>query len=241
MGKAFKIGFKLFTLGTLSVCLWFFIAASATQSPKLSIKNQPDSPLQVKSFEVVPTIMEQSSAVTLILTSTSSKPIRAFAVASSVDIGKIRAQLITTNSDEQMWQLNEIKPITIRQSTDELLRGIELSIDFVEFSDGSTWGEDSFDSASSLAGEREALRATAKSLGERLKSEGYSVLINDLSTSAPNGPAPRGKSTSWERGFQRGVLTVAERLRRAHKKGGQEQLKAEWERVVADSKRISAQ
>jgi hypothetical protein len=239
--NSFKLIFKLSTLGILSICSWIFTSGAVTQSPKLAIENQPDSPLQISSFQIESTDLEISTRVTLMLKSTSIKPIRAFAITSSVGKGKTGVVLITTNTDEQMWQLNETRPIQIGKSRDEITSGIKLSIDFVEFADGSAWGPDSFDSADSLAGERAGLRASLQPLTEILKTKGFSGLMQSVSSTISNIPIPEGRSLSWERGFQRGAGKVLERLNRAYKKGGQEQLKAEWERAVDDSERIPPQ
>lgn len=229
-----KLIFKLSTLCGLSICLWIFASGALTQSSKLTVENRQDSPLQISSFQIDLTYSETSSDVTLMLTSSSLKPVRAFTIASSVGQEKTSAVLITTDTDEQMWHFNEIKPIKIRKSHDEIQNGVKLSIDFIEFSDGSTWGPDSFNSADDLAGEDVGLRSSVQSLSEISKTKGLNALTNNVDI-----PTPPGKSLSWQRGFQRGTRTVSERLNRAYKKGGQEQLQAEWERLLADSKRIS--
>ena len=234
MNSNLKLIFKLTTLCCLSICLWIFASGALTQSFKLSIENRQDSPLQISSYQIDVTYSQTSSDVTLMLTSSSIKPIRAFTIASSVGQEKTGAILITTDTDEQMWQFNEIKPIKIRKSREEILNGVKLSIDFIEFSDGSTWGPDSFNSADDLAGERVGLRSSVQSLSEISKARGLNALTNDVDI-----PTPEGKSLSWQRGFQRGTRTVRERLNRAYRRGGREQLEAEWARVVADSKRIS--
>lgn len=237
--SSLKLIFKLSTLCVLSICLWTFASGALTQSSKLNIEKQPDSPLQISSFQIDLTYSELSSDVTLMLTSRSVKPIRAFTIATSVEEEKTGAVLITTNSDEQMWQFNEIKSIKIRKGRDEIINGVKLSIDFVEFSDGTTWGPDSFNSADDLAGERVGLRSSVQSLSEILRTKGLSGVINNVASDVSGIPTPQGRSLSWERGFQRGARTVIERLNRAYKKGGQGQLETEWERALADSKRIS--
>ncbi|MDQ1638215.1 MAG: hypothetical protein QOF62_1554 [Pyrinomonadaceae bacterium] len=234
-----KLMFKLASLGILGACLWIFTSGGLTQSANLTIEHQPDSPLQISSSQIDLTYSEPSLEVTLMLASRSVKPIRAFTIASSVGRDKTGALLITTNTDEQMWQFNEIKPITMRKSRAEIIDGVKLSIDFVEFSDGTTWGPDSFNSADDLAGEREGLRLSVQILSQIAKTKGFGGFINNLTSNRSDISIPKGKSLSWERGFQRGAGTVIERLNRAYTKGGPGQLESEWARTLADSKRTS--
>lgn len=234
-----KLVFKLLTLAVLAIWLCVFTIGAVVQSPRLTIETQPESPVQLSNFQIAPSDLAGSSVVTLMVTNVSISDVRAFAVAISRGKSTTGVLLINAHNDQQLLRANEIKPITVQKSDQEILDGLKFSIDFVEFADGSKWGPDTFDSANSLAGEREGIREAIGVLAGRLKNQGVITLSGDLEQTISAISMPPAHSANWNQGYQRGVNTILARLKRALEKGGQEKLFAEWDRIVVGSKRTA--
>lgn len=97
---------------------------------------------------------------------------------------------------------------------------ISLSVDFVEFSDGSTWGADFCRSAETLSGLRAgALAAKDKFAQVRHQVDGKG-LINLLKQDALKVEAPDGHSSVWVDAFRDGVRRLFDKLRSANQEGG---------------------
>jgi hypothetical protein len=229
--------FKLLILAVLATWLWVLTIGAVVQSPKLTIESQPDSPVHLSVFQIAPSELNGSSVITLMVKNETANSVRAFAVALSEGKSKTGVLLFNSHNDQQMLRANEIKPITLRKTDEEILAGVTFSIDYVEFEDGSKWGADTFDSANSLAGERDGLRQAVAALADRLRTQGVTSLSRDLEPTITAISMPRTHSANWEQGFQRGVSIVRTRLKRALEKGGNEKLLVEWERIVAESKK----
>ncbi|HEX6189049.1 MAG TPA: hypothetical protein VFZ40_13305 [Pyrinomonadaceae bacterium] len=231
-----KLIFKLLILAVLATWLWV-LTIGAVQSPKLTVESQPESPLHLSVFQVSPSERTGSSVITLMVMNGSATTVRAFAVAMSPGNSKTGVLLINAHNDQQMWRANEIKPITLRKTDEEILNGISFSIDYVEFEDGSKWGSDTFDSASSLAGERDGFRQAVAALTDRFRTQPVDSLSTDLDQTIDAVSTPRDHSANWNQGFHRGLNIVRARLKRAQANGGKEKLVTEWERIVAESKK----
>jgi len=233
--RPLKLIFKLLTLVIFATWLWV-LTIGAVQSPRLTIESQPESPLQLSLFQIAPSDLVGSSVITLMMTNVSASSIRAFAVATSEGKSKTGVLLINASNDQQTLQANEKKSITLRKTDQEIVDGVTFSVDFVEFGDGSKWGPDTFDSASSLAGEREGTRQAVVAVDDRIRAQGVTALSRDLEATTSAISMPSAHSANWNQGFQRGVDTVRARLQRALEKGGQDRLIAEWDRIAADAK-----
>ncbi|MCA1620446.1 MAG: hypothetical protein LC795_14280 [Acidobacteria bacterium] len=97
---------------------------------------------------------------------------------------------------------------------------VELALDFVEFTDGSTWGADTCQSAERLGGLRAGGRAAKAHFKKKLDEWGVDALVKKLyaddSTLAP----PDGHSEAWKAGFRGAVNSYRERIRQANVEGG---------------------
>lgn len=237
--RPLKSIFKLLIFAVLATWLWVLTIGAVVQSPKLAIESQPESPLRLSVFQIVPSELPGSSVITLMVTNGGSGSVRAFAVAISAGKSKTGVLLINAHNDQQMLQANENKPIALRKTDEEILNGVTFSIDYVEFEDGSRWGSDTFDSASSLAGERDGVRRAVGALADRVRTQGPNSLSRDLEPTLSAISASTDGSANRNQGFQRGVNIVRARLRRALEKGGQDKLLAEWEQITAESKKTT--
>jgi hypothetical protein len=123
-------------------------------------------------------------------------------------------------SYENLFQPGQSRPGEISGSiySDSILK-IKLSIDFVEFADGTTWGKDVHKSAEKLEGCRAGERAVSDALLPFLNTGGIQAVgevfeLNRLEIEAPPGASPK-----WAEGFRLGKAVQREKLQRALKSG----------------------
>jgi hypothetical protein len=103
-------------------------------------------------------------------------------------------------------------------------------VDFVEFTDGTTWGADKCQSAERLAGERAGGAAVADRLLELLAAAGPDAVIKVVRGKLGQSPEaavksiderlsditpPPGHSPTWEEGFRIGKRVIGLRIRRS--------------------------
>ena len=111
-----------------------------------------------------------------------------------------------------------------------------LSVDFVEFADGTVWGPDTTRSTERLAGTRAGMSAERVRLLKVLKGSGEAAVISALESREEVSPSP-GHSAEWSEGFRTGILQYRARLRRIHSDNGFSQVEftlqqasGEWEK-----------
>jgi hypothetical protein len=104
-----------------------------------------------------------------------------------------------------------------------------LAVDFVEFADGTRWGNDKGKFADWLDGMRAGGKAAIKRYQEILARSGINGIEQELASQTliePQSP----KSAEWGYGFSTGVNTVRRRLKEANTKGGQDGVERELEK-----------
>ncbi|HEV2912035.1 MAG TPA: hypothetical protein VGX92_01855 [Pyrinomonadaceae bacterium] len=216
----------LFVLGMLSLGLWFFSSSASTQipPPKISVEQQTGSPLLISSTYINPSdpFKPQYSYT---ITNVSDKHIRAYAIKEDIRFanegvetsGAVLSILPSLNLLLQPNQSRSINKDNGEQYT-HAINEVTLSVDFIEFSDGSTWGNDSFKSAERLAGRRAGGKAAIKKFREKLATGGLNALTDAITQDNIVDPDPLIVSQDWREGFRAGVGVVRNRLKEA--KGG---------------------
>jgi hypothetical protein len=185
--------------------------------PKVEVESPPDSALHItvrtKWVNVSPPGIELALKVKNI---SSDKAVRAYTTR----------QAFTADEPPQgCFLLNVIKPGKVLQPGQSEVRStwrgypldsrkpILLFIDFVEFTDGSTWGADGCQSAQYLAG----ARAGAKMLAERservLEDLGAAAMMKSLKQIAAEIDVPVAESQAWQSGFRSAIEQMVQRLR----------------------------
>ena len=104
---------------------------------------------------------------------------------------------------------------------------MELAVDFVEFADGTRWGDDISKTGEMLDGYRAGGKAATKRYREILASGGADALEQALASQDSVQPDDKTKSSVWMDGFSSGVSRVKSRLSVAKTKGGQEEVRRE--------------
>lgn len=156
-------------------------------SPVISIAPQEESPLRIISTSVE-SAEAQAFKLRLNVQNQSSNKIRAYAVAFETvtnEIQNARAEFLNLTQPSTIWQPTEIRAIELKDNQNEPLVRITLAIDFVEFSDGSTWGPDLHNSRDILMGQRAGAKLERQRLRQLLKSKGQAAVNEALQGEIP--------------------------------------------------------
>jgi hypothetical protein len=233
-----RLSFKFLLLGILTGSLWFFYnddGFSQTAPLRVVVAQQPDSPILVVSTYVDSSDpLRPSYGYTV--TNTSDKPIRAYTIRESAGSSAGGAVVGTTLTHFPGVRLF-LKPHESRQDEGGAGRvyesprdKVELAVDFVEFADGTRWGDDKGKSGEMLDGYRAGGKAATKRYREILASGGADALEHALASQDSIQPDDKTKSSVWMDGFSSGVSRVKSRLSTAKAKGGQEEVERELDK-----------
>lgn len=91
---------------------------------------------------------------------------------------------------------------------------IIVSLDFVEFTDGTSWGPDTNSSKDLLAGMRAGAQTMAAHLRDVFGAKGATSLSAELEGAANELGTAAAASVKWREGFQRGAAFIRERAKR---------------------------
>lgn len=182
------------------------------------VKSQPDSPLLVSLSKIQ---NSPEPEVDLLLQNKGNKVIRAYTIGHEVISKHSKAEGINfrnLRAVENLFLPNQSVTEIIEgftQPNSELIESINVYVDFVEFDDGTTWGQDKFQSVELLAGQRAGAHAALDYLNESQKEGGVIALakIGKLN-SIPIAPPPN-HSAQWLEGFRSGASIIQERFRSA--------------------------
>jgi len=208
-------------------------AGLGEQVPNITITS-PQAPLQILSTWVANTT-PQDFRLVLQVQNQSGKGIRAFAINSQVATGKRQnehSQFENLTQQSSVWQPTQIRSIEVSDSLEDQIRSVRLTVDFIEFTDGTTWGSDSENSRDLLKGQREGAKFERQRLRDLMKAKGFQALADDLRSEqgTPESSAATGRSVKWQAGFRNGVSAVRRRVRDVLASGNQDQITAELNR-----------
>lgn len=239
--KSRTLVMKLFTLGVLT-CLLVVLAdggrfklsgATVAQSLNVTIQPQPESPLQIIAVSIL-SVDARTPQFEFSVYNAGDKPIRAYTITRSLENDGTRpAGATVTNllAAHEILQPGQTKKESVTDATREApVKNLSLAVDFIEFTDGTTWGRDVYNTAERLAGQRAGGRAAAEYFKRALAKKGPSPLAELLGSEAEL-PIPEGHSPAWADGFRAGVGLIRVRLQAAHEKRGKvEDVEAELQR-----------
>lgn len=191
----------------------------SSQPPiKVKIAEQKDCPLQITLVNVDNFALTHQT-VNFNIQNIANKNVRAITIlGDSENSGKI----VTTSFATKLFQINEMisSDIPIEREMIKENNLLILSIDYVEFEDGSFWGKDSQRKSKEIAGEREGRRAAVRHLKDLIKNQnadggnGIKTFlkqdIKEISVDVPDTNQP----DEWKRGFRGGYKTVISILQR---------------------------
>lgn len=245
--RGHKLWSRLFALGTLVICLVLVnrggehvssgSAPTQFEDPKVTVEIQSDSPLTIASLSPASRMAPDSEFVefSYYVINNSSTPIRAYAIKQDLFHGGVRVggsvSLYNLALSNSMLSPNQSKYIAEATSVTADKTVVTLSIDFVEFTDGTKWGSDSRRSSERAAGQRFAAQLVTQELLSILNSRQVKGVIAALEGEGGNAEPPPDRSEEWRAGFRSGRLSILSRLKRTKEKNNQKELEQELRRL----------
>lgn len=207
--------------------------AKETKKVRIGIQSQPYSPLAITSASV-----ESADPLTpnikVTLANATDSMIRAFAIRCDTRFGESTMSSWSVNnilSIENGFRSRSTQTLTINDTNySRPPESATLSVDFVEFLDGSRWGDDTYRSAERLDGWRAGAHAEVKSIVDKIQTTGLNSAIVAIESKGSDTNLPSGFSTEYLDGFRLG--TDAIRARVLHTRG-----KNSLERILEDLRR----
>jgi len=251
-----KFFFKLLTLAVLITSLAFLTGSKTSgfltpihktaNSPRSSqplkaiAQVQPDSPLKISSM-IVKSVDPLEPEVSYMITNTGKKPINAFAVREVVIFGHAQSEGVDVSNSlfiSSIVQPGQSLPGSVEgESYSDAVQSITLIIDFVEFTDGTIWGDDKFKSSERLDGQRAGAQAEVERLRKIEKERGAAALASAVAEEETEITPSADKSPAWQNGFSEGVSSEHQRLQRANAKNGSAGIQAELQKPFDVSNR----
>ncbi len=231
----------------LTILFTLFFALDAFAQTEVSVYPQPDSPLQI--LNVVPSSRKSTDdtgrtwetlIVDFTLQNVGDKTIRAYTLREfggyfDTDLGgvifsyKLSAEGILKPNQSSNEQIGAgISNLVVSGST-EVKENFKLAIDFIEFTDGSTWGKDLSNSAQQLAGLKTGIKTVLESLKESNQRGGIEAVIKTLNEMKELSP-PDEQSEKWKRGFRSGSNTMKSIIKRAYETAGKKGAEIEFQK-----------
>lgn len=240
-----NVSLKALTLGVLAGCLWFYASSSLSQAARPArfvVAEQPGSPLLI-----LLTGTDSSNPLEpkywYSITNTTEKAVSAYALQETVSLGAgvpiVGTGFVHFPAEQLLFQ-----PHASRQEAAGIGKAYErppvelvLTVDFVEFADGSRWGDDVGKSGERLDGQRAGGNAAITKYRDVLLTEGIAGLESTLAFAETTLMSPESatRSAEWRDGFRSGVNILKHRLADAKVKGGQEGIRKELDKPF-DSK-----
>jgi hypothetical protein len=208
------------------------LKASATDEKghcRVTIEEQPESPIRVllQGPELADPV---GPTVELTIVNISAKAIHAYAIKYEtlanttrsggwdVSIPAAKKAAFTSGAAASM----EISGTTYAPP----LNSMRVSVDFVEFADGSTWGPDKYNTRDRIGGMRAGAQAARERLSEVLKTLGREAVLRTVNEHTADGISrPSSGSPQWTQGFEEGIGFIKARVREAAKSGDFEALR----------------
>ncbi len=249
-----RLFFKFFTLCVLIICLALlsndkaytsFItsqgdSSAPAQSPNALIERQPSAPLLISSL-VVDSNDTLEPTLDYSVVNVSRKPINAYAIRHIVWFGSMNSEGVTvrnSNSINAVLRPGQSEPASLEGEVyPEAVQTMKLVIDFVEFTDGTTWGTDKFKSAERLAGQRAGAQNVIDHLLSIKKDKGSAAMESTVIEGREDTIPSSARSPEWSNGFREGANFKRARLQRAQSQGGLAELESELQRPFDASAR----
>jgi hypothetical protein len=204
-------------------------AAGKAQAASIEVLAQAGVPLAITSI-VSSTSDPKQPTFTYEVVNSSDKPVSAYAIRYDVTVG---ASQTSGAAFTTLWSANSLLQPQARSAEDfqnttygAAVSKVILSVDFVEFADGNTWGADTFKMSEKLAGARAGGSAALEQLRGEAKARGLKSVADLIDKEIKLTPQT-DKTETWKEGFEEGVRSVRARLQHAKRKGGLSTLESE--------------
>lgn len=200
-------------------------AAPAREKPTARVQELAGAPLSLSVKMKWATPAQEMLEVYFTVTNVGSRPVRAYAVRVARGVEPHEGGGCFFNNIERAAKILQTNQ-SIGQSTwrpvpaSDAETPVELTLDFVEFADGTVWGTDGCQAAERLGGLRAGARAAKSHFKKKLDEKGVDALVNKLYSDDPALAPPEGRSDAWKAGFRGAINSVRERIRQANLEGG---------------------
>jgi hypothetical protein len=190
---------------------------SAKSSLLVLVKPQPDAPLLISGIKIAPSSDPKMPTVRFIITNNTKKRILAYAIrhdatmTNSTFPGTIAVNFPDRNRALQGGGDAQLEISSIQYSEAPL--NLTLSVDFVEFVDGTRWGPDTFKQGERINGVRAGTKRAKEVMSKALAEDGPDVLIHSLDSIKVEADQPDLHTSEWLDGFRHGVGWMRERVR----------------------------
>jgi hypothetical protein len=196
--------------------------ADSGLKPSVVIVSPPDCPLRI-SITGSSRLSSHVFDLDVLLANSGVLPITGYMITHSEYDGQSRVGSGSGGCFEGVLGSTDF-PIGLGQSNEERLGivfighafdRVELAIDFIEFTDRTTWGPDQGRNAQILSGMRAGAREAQAYLRGVFQFAGSEGLTSALAAEhLPLGP-PKNRDPQWERGFRTGADTIHTRAKQA--------------------------
>lgn len=235
---------KTLALGLLITCLILLyggrnlarnagLAGQKITDSELSVLPQPDAPLRI-SPQSHDTSDPRTPEIIFQLMNVGDKPVRAYSIVQVTKRGEDRSVSFLLSDGETRAIVQPGQYITdsiTYNSLTDVRSHVTLSIDIVEFSDGTLWGPNARKSAELLKGRRAGVRDARGRISAAYKSDGLDAAIKALEIDSSDSGEKNSDSTEWDEGYRLGYSQATNRLRRLLDKSGKGQLEDELRRL----------
>lgn len=202
------------------------------QSPPVSVQNDSSAPVHISL--VGPSSTPEDFEYAYYVVNGSKGSIRAYT---------IKQQIKLQNSQSVEFMLNNLEltrdPLPPNKSdlvfdtypaTSETVTGITISIDYVEFTDGSTWGEDQGQGKDRFQGQREGCRTLLQRLSDVSNPSDVEKVLSSTDASMTSATPAMQHSNEWLDGFNLGYRSGVAHLKQILKKEGEKGVNRELKR-----------
>lgn len=219
----YKIAFKFLTLLNLVMVVFLFehvvaqnnSASSQNQATIIArVIPQSDSPLQISIIRVENSAPSFQSVI-FSVRNVSNQPIRAFTITGE--------NIITYSFAAKMLFPGEIYESSMEVERNSIKAGTEslLSVDYVEFERGNSWGRDLAGKSKQIREERVGRIYAIRFLKDLLRNGNTSAIANILNQEVSKMSVPRPQinlDSDGEKGFRRGFKGIISILQKNENK-----------------------
>lgn len=197
------------------------------QTPQVIVVSQPDSPLLVTTSHrwAVPGV--DILDLYVVVKNRDTKSIRAFTTRIDFPDRKPSEACVIDNiyfTGKVMKQ--DEGDGKSRFVATKNAPAIQVSVDYVEFVDGSTWGQDTCHTVEFLAGERAGGDAAIKWFKNLIEEKGTKAVVEIIRSRSVSVEKPYSASARWDEGFRNGVVIISRRVMDAHDQEGEAEVAA---------------
>jgi len=201
---------------------WFGAASKARtrQAPEIIVDKQPTDPF-VLTVENQELLDPRTPIIQVKLTNTHVKTIRAYAIRYDITLdggsqfrGGLECQIST--SESSLVPPGETAATDVGGGTfSNPASSITLSVDYLEFTDNTSWGPDTANTRERLAGMRQGARSARRHLTRLLRTSGSDSVIKAIEGDGDGIETPSNQSEHFSKGFREGIALIKGQLKTA--------------------------